>query len=91
LPVSHSLVELKNEPLFRVRLEAVMHKDHSLAARKRITASDMTRVKLIGLWEDQIWRQQMNDYMRSNGATAQYSIETRSSLMACQMAIDGAG
>jgi DNA-binding transcriptional LysR family regulator len=91
LPVNHSLVELKNHPLFRVRLEAVMRKDHPLASHKRITAPDLARENLIGLWEDQIWRQQMNDFMRSNGAAAHYVIETRSSIMACQMAIDGAG
>lgn len=91
LPVSHALVELDNHPLFKVRLEAVMRKDHALAARKWITATDLAKQDLVGLWEDQIWRQQMNDFMRSNGATGQYVVETRSSLMACQMAIDGAG
>ncbi len=29
--------------------------------------------------------------MRSSGETGQYAVETRSSLMACQLAIDGAG
>ena len=33
----------------------------------------------------------MNDFMRSNGETGHYVVETRSSLMACQLAIDGAG
>ncbi len=41
LPVTHALVELKNHPLFRVRLEAVVRKDHPLASRKRITAADL--------------------------------------------------
>lgn len=91
LPVTHSLVKLENHPLFRVRLEAVMHKEHPLAAHKRVTAASLAKADLVGLWEDQLWRQQMNDFMRSNGATGHYVIETRSSLMACQMAIDGAG
>ena len=91
LPVTHSLVELENVPLFRVRLEAVMRKDHPLASRKRVTAADLAQEELLGLWEDQLWRQQMNDFMRSNGAAGNYTVETRSSLMACQMAIDGAG
>jgi DNA-binding transcriptional LysR family regulator len=91
LPVTHALVELTNYPLFRVRLEAVMRKDHPLAGRKRVTAADLAREDLLGLWEDQLWRQQMNDFMRSNGATGHYAVETRSSLMACQLAIDGAG
>jgi DNA-binding transcriptional LysR family regulator len=91
LPVTHSLVELKNHPLFRVRLEAIMRKDHPLASHKKVTAADLAKENLIGLWEDQLWRQQMNDFMRSNGVTGHYAVETRSSLMACQMAIDGAG
>ncbi len=91
LPVTHALVELTNYPLFRVRLEAVMRKDHPLAAHKRVTAADLARENLIGLWEDQLWRRQMNDFMQSNGATGHYAVETRSSLMACQLAIDGAG
>jgi DNA-binding transcriptional LysR family regulator len=91
LPVTHSLVELTNHPLFRVRLEAVMRKDHPLASRNRVTAADLAGENLLGLWEDQLWRQQMNDFMRSNGETGHYAVETRSSLMACQLAIDGAG
>ena len=91
LPVTHSLVELTNHPLFRVRLEAVMPKDHRLASRKRVTAADLAGENLLGLWEDQLWRQQMNDFMRSSGETGRYVVETRSSLMACQLAIDGAG
>lgn len=91
LPVTHSLVELKNLPLFRVRLEAVMRKDHPLAALRRVTAADLASENLVGLWEDQLWRQQMNDFMRSNGKTGRYVVETRSSLMACQLASDGAG
>lgn len=91
LPVTHSLVELKNHPLFRVRLEAVMRKDHPLASRKRVTAADLAGENLLGLWEDQLWRQQMNDFMRSSGETGHYTVETRSSLMACQLAIDGTG
>jgi len=91
LPVTHALVELDNHPLFKVRLEAVIGKHHPLAARERITAADLAGENLLGLWEDQLWRQQMNDFMRSSGETAQYVVETRSSLMACQLAIDGAG
>ncbi|HWK32571.1 MAG TPA: LysR family transcriptional regulator [Hyphomicrobium sp.] len=91
LPVTHALVELDNHPLFKVRLEAVMRKDHPLAVHERITAADLADENLLGLWEDQLWRQQMNDFMRSSGKTAQYAVETRSSLMAFQLAVDGAG
>lgn len=91
LPVTHALVELKNHPLFKVRLEAVMHKDHPLASQRRVSAADLAGETLLGLWEDQLWRQQMTDFMRSSGETGRYAVETRSSLMACQLAADGAG
>lgn len=91
LPVSHALVELENHPLFRVRLEAVMRADHPLAGKAHVTAADLADVNLVGLWEDQLWRQQMNEFMRFNGKIGHYVVETRSSLMACQLAIDGAG
>ncbi len=91
LPVTHALVELKNHPMFKVRLEAVMQKDHPLASQRRVSALDLAGENLVGLWEDQLWRQQMNDFMRSSGETGRYAVETRSSLMACQLANDGAG
>lgn len=91
LPVTHALVELDNHPLFKVRLEAVMRKDHALAARKHVTAADLAGENLLGLWEDQLWRRQVNEFMRAGGATGHYVVETRSSLMACQLAVDGAG
>lgn len=91
LPVTHALVELKNHPMFKVRLEAVMPKDHPLASQRRVSAVDLAGENLVGLWEDQLWRQQMNDFMRSSGETGRYAVETRSSLMACQLANDGAG
>lgn len=91
LPVTHALVELTNHTLFNVRLEAVMRKDHALAARKHVTAADLAGENLIGLWDDQLWRQQINEFMRAGGASGRYVVETRSSLMACQLAIDGAG
>lgn len=91
LPVTHALAEIENIPLFRVRLEAVMHAAHPLAARNSITASDLAGEDLVGLWADQLWRQQMNDFMRSAGQSGTYVVETRSSLMAFQMAGDGVG
>ena len=91
LPVTHSLVAIDNRPLFKVRLEAVLPKDHALASRSHVTASDLGDQELIGLWQDQLWRKQMDEFMRSSGRSAKYVVETRSSLMACQMASDGAG
>jgi len=91
LPVKHALVDIENEPLFRVRAEAVLPKDHPLAGREMVTAADLAGQDLVGLWQDQVWRQQMNDFMRSGGKTGQFVVETRSSMMACQLAGEGVG
>jgi DNA-binding transcriptional LysR family regulator len=91
LPVSHPFVEIENHPLFQVRMEAVLPKGHRLAAKPSLTAADLASESLLGLWPGQPWRQQVDDFLRSGGARAEYAIETRSSLMACQLARDGAG
>lgn len=91
LPVTHALIEIENHPMFRVRLEAFLPKDHRLAAQDKVTATDLAGEDLIGLWQDQLWRQQLNDFLRAGGETGRYVVETRSSLMACQLAADGVG
>ena len=91
LPVSHSPAAIEYKPLFKVRLEAVVPKTHRLVARNRLTAADLAHEELIGPWQDQAWRRQMNEFLPSGGLSAKHTVETRSSLMACQMASDGAG
>ncbi|MGE3229573.1 MAG: LysR family transcriptional regulator [Hyphomicrobium sp.] len=91
LPVTHALIEIENHAMFRVRLEAVLPRSHRLAAQKTVTAADLSGEDLIGLWPDQLWRQQLNDFLRAGGETGRYVVETRSSLMAWQMAADGVG
>jgi DNA-binding transcriptional LysR family regulator len=91
LPVAHPLVEIENHPLFRVRIEAVMPADHPLAARPSLTAQDLANEPLLGLWPGQRWRRQVDDFFGAGGVRPAYVVETRSSLMACQLARDGAG
>lgn len=91
LPVTHELVEIENCPLFKLRLEAVLAKDHPLASSTKITGADLAGEDLVGLWPEQLWRQQLNDFMRASGESGKYSVETKSSLMAMQIAIDGGG
>jgi len=91
LPVNHPQVEIGNHPLFRVRMEAVLPAGHALAAKPALTAADLEGQALLGLWPGQPWRQQVDDFFRSGGARPDYAVETRSSLMACQLARDGAG
>lgn len=91
LPVSHPLVEIENHPLFRVRIEAVMPADHPLAARQSLSAQDLAGEPLLGLWPGQRWRRQVDDFFDAGGVRPHYAVETRASLMACQLARDGAG
>ncbi len=91
LPVSHPFVEIENHPLFQVRMEALLPAKHRLADKPSLTAADLAAEPLLGLWPGQPWRQQVDDFLRSGGARADYAIETRSSLMACQLVREGAG
>ncbi|MGH8617063.1 MAG: LysR substrate-binding domain-containing protein [Burkholderiales bacterium] len=91
LPVSHPLVEIENRPLFRVRVEAMLPEGHRLAARRSVTAQDLATEPLLGLWPGQRWRRQIDDFFSSGGVRPQYAVETRSSLMACQLVRDGIG
>jgi DNA-binding transcriptional LysR family regulator len=91
LPVKHALVEVSNDPLFKVRIEVVVPKGHALAGRETFGAADLEGEELVGLWPDQLWRKQIDDVLRSAGVTGNYVIETRSSLMACRLVSDGVG
>jgi DNA-binding transcriptional LysR family regulator len=91
LPVSHPLVEIENHPLFRVRVEAVLPEGHRLATRRSVSAEDLAAEQLLGLWPGQRWRQQIDDFFGAGGVRPNYAVETRSSLMACQLVRDGVG
>ncbi len=91
LPVAHPLVEIENHPLFRVRVEAVLPEGHRLAAQRAVTAQDLVAEPLLGLWPGQRWRKQIDDFFGSGGVRPQYAVETRSSLMTCQLVRDGVG
>lgn len=91
LPVAHPLVDIENRGLFRVRVEAVLPECHPLAAKASVTAKDLAAEPLLGLWPGQRWRKQIDDFFGSGGVRPRYAVETRSSLMACQLAREGAG
>lgn len=91
LPVAHSLLELVASPLVKVRAEALMAAGHPLAAQPRITAQDLSEYPLLVLSRSQIWRQEIDNFMREGGVKAHYAVQSSSSLLACQMARDGAG
>lgn len=91
LPLAPTHAPVEAEPLFKVRIEAVLPKHHPLTARDHLTAADFAGENLIGPWQDPMWRQEMSDLIPPNGTSANCTVETRSALMACQMAIDGLG
>jgi len=91
LPGSHPLVEIENRPLFRVRVEALLPEKHRLAKQRSVTAQELAAEPLLGLWPGQRWRKQVDDFFSSGGVRPQYAVETRSSLMACQLVRDGTG
>lgn len=91
LPVAHPLVEIENHPLFRARAEVVLPQHHPLAAKASVTAADLAAEPLMGLWPGQRWRLQIDDFFGAGGVRPNYAVETRSSLMACQLVRDGLG
>ncbi|HZZ94410.1 MAG TPA: LysR family transcriptional regulator [Usitatibacter sp.] len=91
LPVTHSLVAVENQPLLSVRAEALMPADHPLARHPNVSAAELAGEPMVGLWPNQRWRRQVDEFFRAGGATARYAIEAQSSLMACQLVRDGAG
>ncbi|MES1937389.1 LysR family transcriptional regulator [Salinisphaera hydrothermalis] len=91
LPVSTSLLDIRSVELVRVRAEAMMHADHPLAAKEEITAHDLAGEPLLGLNPGQIWRDHVDLFLKAGGVDSEHIVQTSSSLIACQMARDGAG
>jgi DNA-binding transcriptional LysR family regulator len=90
-PISHSLVELDNEPLCRARSVALLPKGHPLAARDSLAADDLRDQPVIALAPNLLWRHRADDFFRSGGVTPTYAMETQSTLVARQLVINGAG
>lgn len=91
LPVTHALLPIENRLICRARMEAVMADSHPLAGKAAITADDLAGQPIIGMLPGLFGRQQGDEFFRADGAVPSYVVETTSSLMACQMARDGAG
>ncbi len=91
LPIPLSTSAVETVPLYRTRTEILMPQDHPLAARNSITAKDLEKEPLIGLWKDQLWRQQVDEFMGAAGVAGNFALETRHVLMSCQLVRDGLG
>jgi len=91
LPVAHSLLEIVATPLVNVRAEAIMAADHPLASQASVSAQDLAAQPLLGLGRGQVWRDHIDNFLQSGGVEAHHQVQSSSSLLACQMARDGAG
>lgn len=91
LPVKTSLLDIRAVELVRVRAEALMHEAHPLAEHDVVTAADLAGQPLLGLCPGQIWRDHIDLFLKAGGVDCEHIVQTSSSLIACQMARDGAG
>lgn len=90
-PISHSLVELDNEPLCRARSVALLPKEHPLATRSSLAADDLRGEPVIALAPNLLWRQRADDFFRSGGVAPAYTMETQSTVVARQLVVGRAG
>lgn len=91
LPVAHSLLDITAIPLVKVRAEAIMQASHPLAAQNQVTAEDLANEPMLGLGPGQVWRDHVDNFLSAGGVDARHIVQSSSSLLACQMARDGAG
>lgn len=91
LPVAHSLLDIVAAPLVNVRAEALFAADHPLAAQETVSAQDLAHEPLLGLARGQVWRDHIDNFLQAGGVEAHHIVQSSSSLLACQMARDGAG
>ena len=89
LPNEHpNLVSVKN---YQCGMACVMHKDHPLAARKKISPADLKGYRLIGSPQNTPYGQALYRSYGSEATSLRLELETRSSLSACLFASAGAG
>lgn len=91
LPLPLSTAAIESQPLFSTSTVVLLPNTHPLVKKQSLTAMDLASQPLIGLRPDQLWRQQIDEFMTAGGVSAHYAVETRHVLMACQMVRDGLG
>lgn len=89
LPVDHPGIVTK--PLLRVRAQAILSADHSLAAQDELDASDLGDEPVIRLMHGLLLRDQLDDFFRSAGVVPRQSCEVAASQLACSLVAEGAG
>jgi DNA-binding transcriptional LysR family regulator len=91
LPVENSIIQLKTVPILKARVGVIVPRDHHLAKRATVTASDLMHEPLIGLKPGQRWRDRADEYLGSTGALLKFWIETNATPLAISMVREGLG
>ncbi|MBL4811728.1 MAG: LysR family transcriptional regulator [Rhodobacteraceae bacterium] len=81
LPIGNASSTLKTHPLCQFRFEAVLHKDHPLAAKAALSPADIAAYPIIALHKEQIGRVRLDEFFRSQGVDVVPRFETSSSIV----------
>ena len=91
LPVENSIIPLKTVPILKARIGVVVPRDHRLAQRATVAASDLMHEPLIGLKPGQRWRDRADEYLGRTGTLPKFWIETNATPLAISMVREGLG
>ncbi|MDQ2082575.1 LysR family transcriptional regulator [Xanthobacteraceae bacterium Astr-EGSB] len=89
LPVAHQAV--RGKPLFKVRLQVLMPRNHRLAKRKEISVEDIVDERMIAQVPGLLMRQQVDEIFESRSLEPTYRLTTSSSQIASGLVAAGAG
>ncbi|EEE35329.1 putative LysR-family transcriptional regulator [Rhodobacteraceae bacterium KLH11] len=89
LPLDHQA--LVTEPLVRVRAGILVRDKHPLANRDQVSPKDLITTPCIGYLPGLMVREQIDQIFRDADIRPQFASETSSSLLACQLAVQGIG
>ena len=89
LPLDHQA--LVTEPLVRVRAGILVHSTHPLADREKVSPTDLIATPCIGYLPGLMVREQIDQIFQGADLRPRFVSETSSSLLACQLAVQGVG
>ena len=78
-------------PLVRSQVGVLLPEEHELARSPTVSVAELKGQPMIGLWPDQQWRQQVDEFLIAGGVAGDFVVQTRHVLMGCQLVRDGAG
>lgn len=81
LPIGNPSAALKTHSLCKFPFEAVLHKDHPLAAKAVLSPSDIANFPVIALYKGQLGRIRLDEFFQSQGLDITPRFETSSSMV----------